>query len=155
MLVRWIGWVLMFHFIIFGVAFAATEPSSAGAFSSSAMPMEQAETRSVHVAVPRVESLDVALYSAIASYRTLDYVSTRRALDAGARETELPQWVVERPQNLAAFEALATAAETGASVWLIRHRHRSAARAFNAVSIYFGTSTVTHNFQIASEQVRY
>jgi hypothetical protein len=150
MLVRWIVWVLMFHFIIFGVAFGATEPSTPVGFSSSAMPMVVAQASGVRIARSRVEPLDLALYSAIASYRALDYVSTRRALRAGAQETELPQWVVDRPQTLAGFEALATVAEAGASVWLIRHGHRGAARTFNSISISLGTNTVTNNFRLAS-----
>lgn len=151
MFVRWIVWVVMFHFLILGVAFGATDSSTA-AFSSSAMPIEIVRSAKLPLAQPQVQKLDLALYASIASYRAMDYVSTRRALSAGGRETQLPQWVVDSPPAFVAFEGLATAVEAGTSVWLIRHGHRSAARTFNAVSISLGTKTVLHNYNVAAAQ---
>jgi hypothetical protein len=89
---------------------------------------------------------DDALYASIAGYRTLDYLSTRRALAGGAREMVLPQWVVANRGTFIAFEGLATASEVGGSIWLIRHRHRRMARAMNAVSIGLGARAVIHNY---------
>ncbi len=151
MIGRWIVWIVMFHFLILGSAFGETEVAMVP-FSSSAMPIEIVHSTTLHLVRPPVQKLDVALYASIAGYRTLDYVSTRRALDAGGRETQLPQWVVDSSPTFVAFEGLATAVETGISVWLIRHGRRDAARTFNAVSISLGTRTVLHNYQVAAAQ---
>jgi hypothetical protein len=90
--------------------------------------------------------LDFGLYASIAGYRTLDYLSTSRALAGGAREKVLPQWVVDNRGTFIAFEGLATASEVGGSVWLIRHGHRRIARTMNLVSIGLGTQTVVNNY---------
>lgn len=90
--------------------------------------------------------MDGALYASIATYRTLDYFSTRRALAGGAREVVLPQWVVNNRGTFIAFEGLATASEVGGSVWLIRHGHRRMARAVNAMSIGLGVQAVVNNY---------
>jgi hypothetical protein len=90
--------------------------------------------------------LDGALYASIATYRTLDYFSTRRALAGGAREVVLPQWVVNNRGTFIAFEGLATASEVGGSVWLIRHGHRRMARAVNVMSIGLGVQAVVNNY---------
>jgi hypothetical protein len=94
----------------------------------------------------RPHLLDGALYASIATYRTLDYFSTRRALAGGAREVVLPQWVVNNRGTFIAFEGLATASEVGGSVWLIRHGHRRMARAVNAMSIGLGVQAVVNNY---------
>ena len=94
----------------------------------------------------RPHLLDSALYASIASYRTLDYLSTRRALAGGAHEVVLPQWVVNNRGTFIAFEGLATASEVSGSVWLIRHGHRRMARAMNAVSIGLGVQAVVNNY---------
>lgn len=70
------------------------------------------------------ELLDDALYASIADYRAFDYLSTRYAIQRGAREVVLPQWVVSNRGAFIAFEGIATATEVSGSVWLIRHRHR-------------------------------
>jgi hypothetical protein len=58
----------------------------------------------------------------------------------------LPQWVVENRGAFVAFEGLATASESGGSVWLVRHGHRRMARAMNLVSIGLGTQAVVNNY---------
>jgi hypothetical protein len=58
----------------------------------------------------------------------------------------LPQWVVDNPGTFIAFEGLATASEIGGSVWLIRHGHRSMARAMNVMSIGLGVQAVANNY---------
>jgi hypothetical protein len=116
-------------------------------YSSSLQPIVSAAR--VRVALPeqgRPHLLDEALYASIAGYRTLDYLSTHRALAGGAREVVLPQWVVSNRGTFIAFEGLATASEVGGSVWLIRHGHRRMARAMNAVSIGLGARAVVHNY---------
>jgi hypothetical protein len=153
MFVRWLVWVVMFHFLVLSVAFGEAE-SSAATYSSSAMPIEIVHPVRVPLERPRAQRIDFALYASIAVYRTMDYVSTRRALSAGGRETQLPQWVVDSPPTFVAFEGLATAVEAGTSLWLIRHGHRSVARTFNAVSISLGTNTVLHNYGVAAAQAR-
>jgi hypothetical protein len=90
--------------------------------------------------------LDDALYASIASYRTLDYFSTRRALAGGAHELILPEWVVDNRGRFIAFEALASGAEIGGSMWLIRHGHRHMARATNIISIGLGVRAVVNNY---------
>jgi hypothetical protein len=94
----------------------------------------------------RPHLLDLGLYASVASYRTLDYLSTRRALAGGARERVLPQWVVENRGTFIAFEGLATASEIGGSIWLIRHGHRRVARTMNVVSIGLGVQAVVNNY---------
>ena len=116
-------------------------------YSSSLQPVIAASR--VRISLPeqqRPHLFDDALYASIASYRTLDYLSTRRALAGGAREVILPQWVVDNRGTFIAFEGFATASEVGGSVWLIRHGHRRMARAMNAVSIGLGVRTVVHNY---------
>jgi len=116
-------------------------------FSSSLRPV--IATARMRVSVPeqgKPHLLDDALYVSIASYRTLDYFSTRRALAGGAREVVLPQWVVNNQGTFIAFEGLATVSEVGGSIWLIRHGHRRMARAMNAVSIGLGTQAVVNNY---------
>jgi hypothetical protein len=74
-------------------------------YSSSLQPIVSAAR--VRVALPeqgRPHLLDEALYASIAGYRTLDYLSTRRALAGGAREVVLPQWVVSNRGTFIAFE---------------------------------------------------
>jgi hypothetical protein len=94
----------------------------------------------------RPHLLDGALYASIATYRTLDYFSTRRALAGGAHEVVLPQWVVNNQGTFIAFEGLATASEIGGSVWLIRHGHRRMARAVNMMSVGLGVQAVVNNY---------
>jgi hypothetical protein len=116
-------------------------------YSSSLRPVIAAAR--MRVSLPqqgRPHLLDGALYASIASYRTLDYLSTRRALAGGAREVVLPQWVVENRGTFIAFEGLATASEIGGSVWLIRHGHRRMARAVNVMSIGLGVQSVVNNY---------
>jgi hypothetical protein len=93
--------------------------------------------------------LDDALCASIAGYRAFDYLSTRYAIQRGAREVVLPQWVVSNRGAFIAFEGLATATEVSGSVWLIRHRHRRLARAANLFSVGLGVNTVVHNYDQA------
>jgi hypothetical protein len=122
-------------------------PAPTPAYSSSLRPAIAAAR--VRVSLPeqgRPHLLDGALYASIASYRTLDYLSTRRALAGGAHEVILPQWVVNNRGTFIAFEGLATASEIGGSMWLIRHGHRRMARTMNVVSIGLGTQAVVNNY---------
>jgi hypothetical protein len=117
------------------------------AYSSSLRPAIAAAR--VRVSLPeqgRPHLLDLGLYTSIAGYRTLDYLSTRRALAGGAHEVILPQWVVNNRGTFIAFEGLATASEIGGSMWLIRHGHRRMARTMNAVSIGLGVQAVVNNY---------
>ena len=116
-------------------------------YSSSMQPLIAAAP--VRISLPeqgRPHLLDGVLYASIATYRTLDYFSTRHALAGGAREVVLPQWVVNNRGTFIAFEGLATASEVGGSIWLIRHGHRRMARAVNAMSIGLGTQAVVNNY---------
>jgi hypothetical protein len=116
-------------------------------FSSSLRPI--ISSARVRVSLPeqgKPHLLDDALYVSIASYRTLDYFSTRRALAGGAHEVVLPQWVVTNQGTFIAFEGLATVSEVGGSIWLIRHGHRRMARAMNVMSIGLGTQAVVNNY---------
>jgi hypothetical protein len=129
---------------------ASGEPAPAAptpAYSSSLRPVIAAAR--VRVSLPeqgRPRLLDDALYASLAGYRTLDYLSTRRALAGGAHEVILPQWVVNNRGTFIAFEGLATASEIGGSMWLIRHGHRRMARTMNAVSIGLGVQAVVNNY---------
>ena len=125
---------------------APSAPPTA-AYSSSLRPAIAAAR--VRVSLPeqgRPHLLDLGLYTSIAGYRTLDYLSTRRALAGGAHEVILPQWVVNNRGTFIAFEGLATASEIGGSMWLIRHGHSRMARTMNAVSIGLGTQAVVNNY---------
>jgi hypothetical protein len=116
-------------------------------YSSSLRPVISAAR--VRISLPeqgKPHLLDGALYASIASYRTLDYFSTRHALAGGAREVVLPQWVVNNQGTFIAFEGLATVSEVSGSIWLIRHGHRRMARAMNAVSIGLGVQAVVNNY---------
>jgi hypothetical protein len=116
-------------------------------YSSSLRPVISAAR--VRISLPeqgKPHLLDGALYASIAGYRTLDYLSTRRALAGGAREVVLPQWVVNNQGTFIAFEGLATVSEVSGSIWLIRHGHRRMARAMNAVSIGLGVQAVVNNY---------
>jgi hypothetical protein len=130
---------------------ASGEPAPSApvpSYSSSLHPV--IATAPARLSLPRGETphlLDLGLYASVAGYRTLDYLSTRRALAGGAREKVLPQWVVDNPGTFIAFEGLATASEVGGSVWLIRHGHRRIARTMNLVSIGLGTQTVVNNYR--------
>lgn len=101
------------------------------------------------VALPeetRPHLLDKALYVSLASYRTMDFFSTRHALAGGAHEMVLPQWVVNNDSVFIAFEGIATMGEISSSVWLIRHGHRRMARAMNLMSLSLGVTAVVHNY---------
>jgi hypothetical protein len=116
-------------------------------YSSSLRPVISAAR--VRISLPeqgKPHLLDGALYASIASYRTLDYLSTRRALAGGAREVVLPQWVVNNQGTFIAFEGLATVSEVSGSIWLIRHGHRRMARAMNVMSIGLGVQAVVNNY---------
>ena len=129
---------------------ASGEPAPSAptpSYSSSLRPIIAAAP--IRIRLPeqgRPHLLDDVLYTSIAAYRTLDYLSTRRALAGGAHEVILPQWVVENRGTFIAFEGLATASEIGGSVWLIRHGHRRIARAMNVMSIGLGTQAVVNNY---------
>ena len=129
---------------------ASGEPAPSAptpSYSSSLRPIIAAAP--IRIRLPeqgRPHLLDDVLYTSIAGYRTLDYLSTRRALAGGAHEVILPQWVVENRGTFIAFEGLATASEIGGSVWLIRHGHRRIARAMNVMSIGLGTQAVVNNY---------
>ena len=123
-------------------------PAPTPSYSSSLRPIIAAAP--IRIRLPeqgRPHLLDDVLYTSIAGYRTLDYLSTRRALAGGAHEVILPQWVVENRGTFIAFEGLATASEIGGSVWLIRHGHRRIARAMNVMSIGLGTQAVVNNYR--------
>jgi hypothetical protein len=128
----------------------SAEPAPANstpAYSSSLHPVIAAAP--ARIALPqqqRPHLLDDALYASIAGYRTLDYLSTRRALAGGAHEVVLPQWVVANRGTFIAFEGLATAGEVSGSVWLIRHGHRRMARVVNMMSICLGVRAVVNNY---------
>jgi hypothetical protein len=122
-------------------------PAPTPAYSSSLRPVIAAAR--VRISLPeqgRPHLLDLGLYTSIAGYRTLDYLSTRRALAGGAHEVILPQWVVNNRGTFIAFEGLATASEIGGSMWLIRHGHRRMARTMNVVSIGLGVQAVVNNY---------
>ncbi len=120
----------------------------APSFSSSLSPGDRrSSSTSFPTAAAETHLLDDALYASIAGYRTLDYLSTRRALAGGAHEVMLPQWVVDNRGTFITFEGLATLTEVGSSVWLIRHGHRRIARAVNAVSIGVGLQAVVQNYR--------
>lgn len=146
-------------FVVFGLlllccllacrsAFGEAAPSApVPSYSSSLHPV--IATAPMRISLPeqgRPHLLDLGLYASVASYRTLDYLSTRRALAGGARERVLPQWVVENRGTFIAFEGLATASEIGGSIWLIRHGHRRVARTMNVVSIGLGVQAVVNNY---------
>jgi len=149
---RWtfvaIGLIALCFFLL-ACASASGEPApsaSVPSYSSSLRPVIAAAQGRISLPEQgRPHLLDGALYASIATYRTLDYFSTRRAL-AGAREVVLPQWVVNNRGTFIAFEGLATASEIGGSVWLIRHGHRRMARAANAMSIGLGVQAVVNNY---------
>jgi hypothetical protein len=147
MLFRWLAWVVMFHFIVLGLAFGETSapvPTSTHVWAMKQTP--SARTRSSQVGSPRPRLLDDALYASIAGYRALDYLSTRRVLRSGGRESELPQWVVGSPVAFVSFETIATLTEVSSSVWLIRHGHRGLARTMNLFSVGLGSAVVAHNY---------
>lgn len=146
-------------FIVFGLLVlclllactsVSAEPAAAKSnlpYSSSLHPVIAAAP--AHILLPqqqRPHLLDDALYASIAGYRTLDYLSTRRALAGGAHEVVLPQWVVANRGTFIAFEGLATVGEVSGSVWLIRHGHRGMARAVNVMSIGLGIQAVVNNY---------
>jgi hypothetical protein len=143
---RWTFIVFGLLILCFLLACTAARAESNLPYSSSLQPT--IATVPAHIALPqqRPHLLDDALYASIAGYRTLDYLSTRRALAGGAREVVLPQWVVSNPSTFIAFEGLATAGEVSGSVWLIRHGHRRIARAMNAMSIGLGVRAVVNNY---------
>lgn len=128
---------------------AAKDTATPVPFSSSLSPILKP------VVLPRVRDdrrvhlADYALYGGIAAYRTLDFTSTRHALNTGnGKEDILPQFVVNNTGVFVAFEALATAGEVSGSVFLIHHGHRKLARLVNAVSIGVGVPTDIHNYSI-------
>jgi hypothetical protein len=141
-------------FIAFGLlalccllACASADTAPVPGYSSSLRPIIAAAP--VRVSLPergRPHLLDDALYASIASYRTLDYFSTRRALAGGAHEVILPQWVVNNRGTFIAFEGLATVGEVSGSLWLIRHGHRRMARAANIMSVGLGVQAVVNNY---------
>ncbi len=128
---------------------ASGEPAPsapAPSYSSSLRPVIAAGPTRIRLPEQgRPHLLDDTFYASIAGYRALDYVSTRRALAGGAHEVVLPQWVVDNRGTFIAFEGIATASEIGGSVWLIRHGHRSMARAMNVISIGLGVQAVANN----------
>jgi hypothetical protein len=149
---RWtfiaVGLLLLCCLLACTSASGEAAPSEAiPSYSSSLRPVIAAAP--VRISLPQQERphlLDLGLYTSVAGYRTLDYLSTRRALAGGAREKVLPQWVVDNRGAFIAFEGLATASEVGGSVWLIRHGHRRMARTMNLVSIGLGTQAVVNNY---------
>jgi hypothetical protein len=155
MRLAWLRFPVLLSVLIPGLlpAHAAMEAGpevSTAYYSSSLWPMIKVHPVPASPAQQeRPELLDDALYASIAGYRAFDYLSTRYALDRGAREVILPQWVVDHRGTFIAFEGLATASEVGGSVWLIRHRHRRLARAMNMFSVGVGVNTVIHNYDQA------
>ena len=122
-------------------------PVPTPSYSSSLHPLiAVAPVRISRPELGRPHLLDGALYASIATYRTLDYLSTRRALAGGAHEVVLPQWVVNNQGSFIAFEGLATVSELSGSIWLIRQGHRRMARAMNSVSIGLGVQAVVNNY---------
>ena len=120
----------------------ACSSASAEAAPSAPLPSYSSSLRPVISAAPMRVSLpeqgrphlfDLGLYSSIAGYRTLDYLSTRRALAGGAREVELPQWVVDNQRHLHRIRGTRHCDGSRVSVWLIHHGHRRIARAANMV----------------------
>ena len=142
--------LLALCFLLLACRSASGEPAPTApvpSYSSSLHPViAAAQSRISLPEQGRPHLLDGALYASIATYRTLDYFSTRRALAGGAHEVILPQWVVNNRGTFIAFEGLATATEVGGSIWLIRHGHRRMARAANAVSIGLGMQAVVNNY---------
>jgi hypothetical protein len=133
--------------LVGGSALAGTvHDSTAPIFSSSLNPVTVSPAQ-VAISTPQnPHLLDGALYASIASYRTLDYFSTRRALARGAHEMILPQWVVNSSGTFIAFEGLSAGGEIGSSIWLIRHGHRRLARTMNMISVGAGVGAVADNY---------
>jgi hypothetical protein len=94
----------------------------------------------------KIHFADYAAFSAVGTYRVLDYTSTRRGLALGGHEEILPNFVATSPVRLGLFEGMATAGEIAGSVYLIRHGHRKLARFENYVSIGLGSVNVAHNY---------
>ena len=149
---RWtfIAFGLLMLCLLLACTSVSAEPAAAKSdlpYSSSLHPV--IASTPAHIVLLRQQRphlLDDALYASIAGYRTLDYLSTRRALAGGAHEVVLPQWVVASRGSFIAFEGLATVGEVSGSVWLIRHGHRRMARAVNVFSVGLGVKTVVHNY---------
>jgi hypothetical protein len=139
--------------LVGGSALAETVSDSAvPIFSSSLHPVIAGPAPLVVSTPQNLGLLDDALYAAVASYRTLDYFSTRRALARGAHEVILPQWVVNSPNTFIAFEGLAAGSEIGSSIWLVRHGHRRMARAMNMISVGAGVEAVANNYSRQSSR---
>ena len=157
---RWtfIAFGLLLLCCLLACASASGEPAPSApvpSYSSSLHPVIAAAPARLSLQrQERPHLLDLGLYASVAGYRTLDYLSTRRALAGGAREEMLPQWVVDNRGTFIAFEGLATASEVGGSVWLIHHGHRRIARTMNLVSIGLGTKTVVNNYTVPLRLVR-
>ena len=119
----------------------AESSSSAPLIISAPIPAQSKPDNRVHFA-------DYMGYAGIATYRALDYQSTRRGLGMGLKEGTLPQAIVESSGRLAAYECGIAAVEVGASVWMVHHGHRKIARAENWISVGLGAATVAHNYSV-------
>jgi hypothetical protein len=99
----------------------------------------------------RVGLPDAALYTAIVSYRVLDFFSTQPCVHSSyCKEEELPQFVVNTKPGFAAFEFCAAAGEIVSSYALHRRGHGRLARTFDAFSVASGALAVSHNYAITA-----
>lgn len=95
-------------------------------------------SRSLHVG-------DYARFAGIAAYRSLDWKTTTTGIRLGCKEVVLPKSIANNSGRLAAFEIGATAAQIGASTFLIHHGHRKLAETMDYVTIGAGMLVVSFN----------
>jgi hypothetical protein len=88
---------------------------------------------------------DYMRFGGIAAYRALDWKTTTTGIRLGCKEVVLPQSVANNSGRLAAFEAGATAAQIGASTFLIHRGHRKLAESIDYISIGAGMLFVSWN----------
>lgn len=98
----------------------------------------------------KITRVDKALYTGIVAYRAADYFTTERALDNGAHEVIMPNFVVKDKPLFAAYCGLAAFGEIMLSKHLHERGHAKMARIVNTLSIGGGIIAVGGNIRNAT-----
>jgi hypothetical protein len=93
---------------------------------------------------------NILLFSGVAAFRGLDYVSTRNMLARGREEVLLPDDVVKNPAGFAALEAAGTATSVGVSYIFHRTGHHKLERWMSIGHISVTGFGVARNYSLKS-----
>jgi hypothetical protein len=116
--------------------------------SPSVEKMESNSTPNIH---PFWDRTNKMLFAGVATFRALDYASTRNMQARGREEILLPDEVVNNSAGFASLEAAGAATSVGLSYWMHRTGHHSVERWISIVHISVSGFGAVRNYCLVSK----